>query len=67
MVLVAANAAVVAYLWWNGVDTVDSGAEVLVALGRLAGLLGAYLALLALLLFGLGRLIGATRCSGGRA
>ena len=43
-------------LWWDGVGTVDTGAELLATLGRLTGLLGAFVALLALLLIGLGRL-----------
>ena len=54
--LVAANVAVVVALWWDGVGTIDSGAELLATLGRLTGLLGALVALLALLLIGLGRL-----------
>ena len=54
--LVAANVVVIAALWWDGVGTVDGGAELLATLGRLTGLLGAFVALLSLLLIGLGRL-----------
>jgi predicted ferric reductase len=54
--LVAANVAVIVALWWDGVGTIDSGAELLATAGRLTGLLGAFVALLALLLIGLGRL-----------
>ena len=53
--LAAANLVVVVALWWDGV-AVDGAAELLATLGRLTGLLGAYVALLALLLIGLGRL-----------
>jgi predicted ferric reductase len=54
--LVAANVVVIVALWWDGVGTVDGGAELLATLGRLTGLLGAFVALLSLLLIGLGRL-----------
>lgn len=54
--LIAANAAVVALLWTGGIEQLDGAGDVLVALARLCGLLGAYVALLALLLVGLGRL-----------
>ena len=56
--LIAANAAVVALLWAVGLESLDGAGEVLAAAGRLCGLLGAYVALLALLLVGLGRLTG---------
>ena len=63
--LVAANVAVVVALWWDGVGTIDSGAELLATAGRLTGLLGAYLALLELLLLArlpaLERLLGFDR------
>ena len=50
--LVPANAIVVVGLWWNsgGPEDVDGTGSLLVALGRIAGLLGAYLVLLELLL-----------------
>ena len=54
--LVAANTGVIVALWWDGARDADGAAEVLATLGRLTGLLGAFVALLALLLIGLGRL-----------
>ena len=54
--LIAANAAVVALLWAGGIEQLGGAADGLVALARFSGLLGAYVALLALLLVGLGRL-----------
>src|SRR5258705_3332726 len=51
-VLVAANAAVVVGLWWRqgGVRDVHDVAGLLTSLGRVTGLLGAFLALVELLL-----------------
>ena len=50
--LAGANAVVVVGLWWRGGNAAELGApdEALASLGRLAGLLGAYLVLLQLLL-----------------
>jgi predicted ferric reductase len=50
--LAAANAVVVVGLWWGsgGPDDVEDAGTLLVALGRISGLLGAYLVLLELLL-----------------
>jgi predicted ferric reductase len=49
--LAAANACVVVALWWReGIRDVHDAASLLTGLGRLTGLLGAYLALLQLLL-----------------
>ena len=50
--LVPANAIVVVSLWWRsgGVQDVDDTASFLVGVGRIAGLLGAYLVLVELLL-----------------
>jgi len=50
--LVPANAIVVVGLWWNagGDRDVDDTASLLVGLGRICGLLGAYLVLVELLL-----------------
>jgi predicted ferric reductase len=49
--LAAANAAVVVALWWHGgVQDIHDTAGLLTSLGRITGLLGAYLALLQLLL-----------------
>ena len=51
-VLVAANAVVVVGLWWRqgGIREVHDLAGLLTSLGRVTGLLGAYLALVELLL-----------------
>jgi predicted ferric reductase len=50
--LAAANAVAVVSIWWGsgGPDDVDDAGTLLVALGRIGGLLGAYLALVTLLL-----------------
>jgi predicted ferric reductase len=50
--LAAGNAGVVVALWWGGggVQDVHDGASLLVGLGRVSGLLGAYLVLVELLL-----------------
>src|SRR3954447_12728104 len=49
--LAVANAVVVVGLWWGeGIRDVHSAGSLLTSLGRITGLLGAYLALLALLL-----------------
>jgi predicted ferric reductase len=61
--LALANAAVVVALWWNGGSgDVHDTASLLTGLGRITGLLGAYLALLVLLLLArlpvLERLVG---------
>ena len=66
-VLAAANAGVVVWLWLRsgGIADVEDGATLLSAAGRIAGLLGAYLALLELLLLArlpaLERLLGFDR------
>ena len=62
--LVAANAVVVVSLWWSsgGVQDVDDTASLLVGIGRIAGLLGAYLVLIELLL--LARLPALERLAG---
>ena len=64
--LVLANAAAVVALWWRGgIDDIHDTAGLLTGLGRLTGLLGAYLALLQLLLLArlpvLERLVGFDR------
>jgi predicted ferric reductase len=50
--IVAANAALIVWLWWNGgnVTELHSTGDVLVSIARLTGLLGAYSALLQVLL-----------------
>ena len=50
--VVAANAGLIVWLWWNGgnVTDVHSTGDVLVSIARLTGLLGAYSALLQVLL-----------------
>jgi predicted ferric reductase len=66
-VLAAANGAVVVWLWLRsgGITDIEDGATLLSAAGRIAGLLGAYLALLELLLLArlpaLERLLGFDR------
>ena len=66
-VLAAANAGVVVWLWLRsgGIADVEDGATLLSAAGRITGLLGAYLALLELLLLArlpaLERLLGFDR------
>src|ERR1700760_2205012 len=50
-ILAVANGVVVVALWWGeGIRDVHSAASLLTGLGRITGLLGAYLALLELLL-----------------
>ena len=62
--LVPANAIVVVSLWWRsgGVQDVDDTASLLVGIGRIAGLLGAYLVLVELVL--LARLPALERLAG---
>ena len=62
--LVPANAAVVVSLWWSsgGVQDVHDTASLLVGIGRICGLLGAYLVLIELLL--LARLPALERLAG---
>ncbi|HYM57491.1 MAG TPA: ferredoxin reductase family protein, partial [Solirubrobacteraceae bacterium] len=66
-VLGLANAAAITVLWWQGggVDDIDDTASLLTSLGRLTGLLGAYLVLVQVLLLGripvLDRLVGFDR------
>jgi predicted ferric reductase len=68
--LALANAAVIVGLWWHagGVGSVHGGAEALTSAGRLTALLGAYLALVAVLLLArvpvLERLVGFDRLTG---
>ena len=62
--LVPANAIVVVSLWWRsgGVQDVDDTASLLVGIGRISGLLGAYLVLVELVL--LARLPALERLAG---
>jgi predicted ferric reductase len=66
----AANAVVVAGLWWRagGLQDAHGTDEVLVSLGRITGLLGAYLSLVMVLLLGripaIDRLVGLDRLAG---
>jgi predicted ferric reductase len=64
--LVAANAAIVVALWWRGggLQDIHDTSTLLTGIGRLAGLLGAYLVLLQLLLLGSGRLTAWHRRNG---
>jgi predicted ferric reductase len=60
------NAAIVVGLWWSGggLQDVHDTSTLLTGLGRVAGLLGAYLVLLQLLLLGSGRLTAWHRRNG---
>jgi predicted ferric reductase len=65
--LAAANGVVVVGLWWRALDA-HGTAEWLVSLGRITGLLGAYLSLVMILLLGripaVDRLVGLDRLAG---
>jgi predicted ferric reductase len=65
-IAVAANAAIVVALWWRGggLQDIHDTSTLLTGTGRLAGLLGAYLVLLQLLLLGSGRLTAWHRRNG---